>query len=70
MDKPSDTDNNFITIQKMAFIYNALEKGWKVEKLLDKYIFTKPHEGKKEIFLDSYIGLFVRDNLKMDHIFQ
>ena len=65
----TDSDSNFITVQKMAFIYNALEKGWKVEKCQDKYIFTKPHEGKKEIFLDSYIGVFVRDNLKINHLF-
>ena len=70
MDNISEVDSNFITVQKMAFIYNALEKGWKVEKYQEKYIFTKPHEGKKEIFLDSYISIFVKDNLKMDNLFK
>ena len=36
-----------ITLHKMAFLYNALEEGWKINKKKDVYIFTKNHEGKK-----------------------
>ena len=62
MDNISEVDSNFITVQKMAFIYNALEKGWKVEKYQEKYIFTKmveplnsPGFGTMRIF-DSIAG--------------
>jgi hypothetical protein len=48
--------------QKMIFIMNALEQGWKIQKLEDKYIFIKKHEGKKEIFLESYLERFVQSN--------
>ena len=34
-------------LQKMAFIYNALENGWQISKNNEKYIFLKNHEGKK-----------------------
>lgn len=48
--------------QKMIFIMNALEQGWKIQKSEDKYIFIKKHEGKKEIFLESYLERFVQSN--------
>ena len=53
-----------IKLHKMAFIYNALENGWKVKKNNDLYVFSKNHEGKKEVFLDSYLKKFVTSNLK------
>lgn len=58
-------ENNFdyITLQKMKFLYNALEHGWTVVKKEDKYIFNKKHEGKKEIYLDSYLQQFIFDNM-------
>lgn len=52
--------------QKMIFIMNALEQGWKIRKRSrydDKYIFIKRHEGKKEIFLDSYLERFIESNV-------
>ena len=53
-----------ITIQKMLFIFNALNGGWTVKKKQKKYFFTKKHEGKHEIFLESYLKRFIRENLK------
>ena len=48
---------------KMILIYNALEKGWKIKKRNNSYIFTKNHEGKKEVLLDNYIKRFIETNL-------
>jgi hypothetical protein len=52
-----------ITLQKMAFIYNSIESGWSVNKKDDKFVFNKKHEGKKEVFLDSYLQEFIKDNM-------
>lgn len=49
--------------QKIIFIINAIEKGWSVKKIDDSYIFTKKHEGKKEIFQNDYLEKFVETNL-------
>lgn len=49
--------------QKMLFLYNALEKGWTIKKKKDSYIFTKKHEGKKEIFQSDYLDKFIESNL-------
>jgi hypothetical protein len=49
--------------QKMVFIINAIEKGWTVKKVEDSYIFTKKHEGKKEIFQNDYLEKFVETKL-------
>jgi len=57
-----------IKLHKMAFIYNALENGWKVKKNGDCYIFTKNHGGKKEVFLDSYLKKFIKMNLDLDNL--
>ena len=51
----SNEDNKQIEIdkmkfQKMVFLYNALENGWSIKKRNNSYIFTKNHEGKREIF--------------------
>ncbi len=54
---------DYINLQKMSFIYNALNSGWNISKKDDKYIFCKKHEGKKEIFLESYLQKFIEDNL-------
>lgn len=57
-----------IKLHKMAFIYNALENGWKVKKNNDLYVFSKNHEGKKEVFLDSYLKKFVTSNLNINNL--
>ena len=59
--------DNFI-LQKMAFVYNALESGWDIKKTQDKYIFSKNHEGKKEVYLDSYLRQFIETNLSINNI--
>jgi len=51
------------TLHKMKFVLNAIEKGWTVRKCDDSYIFTKKHEGKKEVFTNSYLDSFVREML-------
>ena len=57
-----------ITLHKMAFLYNALEEGWKINKKKDTYIFTKNHEGKKEVFLDDYLKKFLEKNMNINKI--
>jgi hypothetical protein len=47
----------------MIFIWNALEKGWKVKKSNDSYIFTKKHENLCEIFQESYLEKFLFSNV-------
>ena len=37
----NDYELDVIKLQKMAFLYNALEKGWNVSKKNDLYIFKK-----------------------------
>ena len=66
-------DNNIqvpnIKFQKMLLLYNALEEGWSIKKKKDSFIFSKKHEGKKEIFLDSYLVQFMNSNLDMSKLF-
>ena len=57
-----------ILLQKMKFIYNALEKGWTVKKRKDKYVFSKNHQGKKEVLLDDYLKRFMVENLDINKI--
>jgi|TARA_A200000159_G_scaffold117193_1_gene110843 hypothetical protein len=60
---------NHIKLQKMAFIYNALEDGWTINKKNDCYIFKKNHEGKKEVYLDDYLRRFMKDNFNLEKLF-
>lgn len=53
---------NINKLQKMIFIYNTIESGWVVHKNNQKYYFNKKHEGKKEVFLDSYLEEFIKNN--------
>lgn len=50
---------DFNTLQKMKFIYSALQDGWSVKKIACKYIFTKKHENDTQIFEEDYIKTFV-----------
>lgn len=43
------------TLHIHRFVMNALEKGWSVKKRGDKFILSKKHEGKKEVFKDDYL---------------
>ena len=52
-----------IKIQKMMFIFNALEDGWIIEKTNESYIFRKKHEEKREFFSDSYLKEFIKTHI-------
>ena len=60
---------NHIKLQKMAFIYNALEDGWTINKRNDCYIFKKNHEWKKEVYVDDYLRRFMKDNFNLEKLF-
>tara|TARA_B100000795_G_scaffold241093_1_gene203635 strand:+ start:5773 stop:5991 length:219 start_codon:yes stop_codon:yes gene_type:complete len=60
-------DFDIIKKTKMILIFNALEKGWKIKKNNNAYIFSKNHEGKKEVLLDNYIKRFIETNLKTNN---
>jgi len=55
-------------LKKMIFIMNALDKGWSVKKLDGSYIFTKKHEGKREVFRENYLEKFVQSNFDMANL--
>jgi len=63
-----DIDINYLTLQKMTFLYNALEDGWEIKKNDNKYIFVKKHEGKKEVFSDNYLRRFIENNFNINQI--
>lgn len=50
----------------MLFVQNALEKGWCIKKRNNEFIFTKKHEGKKEIFDQNYLENFIASNFDMN----
>lgn len=50
------------TCKKMLFIYNSLQNGWSVKKVSDKYIFRKKHKGKREIYQENYLSIFIKEN--------
>ena len=49
-------------LAKIIFIHNALENGWTISKSESYYIFKKHHNNKKEVFQDSYLTKFIKDN--------
>ena len=57
-----------IKFQKMVFLFNALDNGWSIKKRKDSYIFTKNHEGKKEIFDENYLAIFMKDNADINKL--
>jgi len=52
----------------MAFVFNALENGWAIKKKEDLYIFSKNHEGKKEVYLDNYLKRFMKQNFNINNL--
>ena len=64
----SDMKIDCIMLQKMIFLYNALEKGWSIKKKNSAYVFTKNHEGKKEVMLENYLKRFMLENLDISKI--
>jgi hypothetical protein len=59
-----------LKFQKMLFIFNAVNNGWSVKKKADSYIFLKNHEGKSEVFSDSYLQTFISDNMDINKLLQ
>ena len=57
-----------IKFQKMVFLYNALDNGWSIKKNQNSYIFKKNHEGKKEVFNESYLTTFMKDNADINKL--
>jgi hypothetical protein len=57
-----------IKFQKMCFLFNALESGWSIKKRSESYIFTKNHENKKEVFDESYLSIFMKDNININNL--
>jgi hypothetical protein len=66
--KIEDIEIDKIKFKKMVFLFNALENGWSIKKKKDSYIFTKNHEGKKEIFDESYLAIFMKENANINNI--
>ncbi len=58
MENNSEIKNKY----KGNFILSCLDNGWTVKKKNNKYIFIKKHNGKKEIFSDSFLQLFMEEN--------
>jgi hypothetical protein len=54
-----------IKLQKMLFLYNALQDGWCVKKSKESYIFTKKHENKQQVFEESYLLDFMKTNMNI-----
>tara|TARA_B100000795_G_scaffold265622_1_gene247699 strand:- start:69 stop:299 length:231 start_codon:yes stop_codon:yes gene_type:complete len=67
-DNPESPKVDPIVLHKMAFLYNALENGWNIKKHNNLYIFNKPHENKKEVYLDDYLKRFMKENLDINNI--
>ena len=63
-----DLEVDKIKFQKMVFLYNALDNGWSIKKRKESYIFTKNHEGKKEIFDELYLSIFMKENADINKI--
>lgn len=56
------------SFQKMIFLMNALENGWKIYKKEGLYVFSKKHNNKKEIFDDNYLSSFIEENINFENI--
>jgi hypothetical protein len=74
LDSLKDLENENIKVdvikfQKMILLFNSIEQGWSVKKRNDSYVFTKNHEGKKEVLEDSYLMKFMKTNLDLNKIF-
>ena len=73
LDSLKDLENENIKIdaikfQKMLLLFNSIEQGWSVKKRGESYVFTKSHEGKKEVLEDSYLLKFMKSSLDLNKI--
>ena len=64
LENPDNIKINKKHYQKIIFINNALEDGWSIKKMNEKYIFTKKHENRREIFQEDYLENFIISNFK------
>ena len=74
LDSLKDLENenikmDIIKFQKMLLLFNSIEQGWSVKKRDGSYVFTKPHENKKEVLEDSYLLKFMKTNLDINKVF-
>jgi hypothetical protein len=65
----TDLKIDAIKFQKMMLVFNSIEQGWSVKKRGDSYVFTKFHEGKKEVLEDAYLLKFMKTNLDLNKFF-
>jgi hypothetical protein len=63
-----DVKVDAIKFQKMLLIFNSIDNGWSVKKRGASYVFTKPHENKKEVLENNYIMKFMKTNLDLNKI--
>ena len=68
INKIDKNDIDKTTLHKMILLFNALEDGWTIHRNNQSYVFSKNHEGKKEILLDSYLLKFMKANLDLSKI--
>jgi hypothetical protein len=68
MDDGDNIKIDSVRFQKMLFVYNALEEGWTIKKKKDSFVFSKNHEGKKEVFLESYLVRFMKSNIDFNKL--
>jgi hypothetical protein len=64
LETPDNIKINKKQYQKIIFINNALDDGWSIKKINEKYIFTKKHENRREIFQEDYLENFIISNFK------
>ena len=57
-----------IKFHKMLLLFNSIEQGLSIKKRGDSYIFSKNHEGKKEVLEDAYLMKFMKTNLDLNKI--
>ena len=70
INKIDKNDIDKTTLHKMIILFNALEDGWTIHRNNQSYVFSKNHEGKKEILLDSYLLKFMKTNLDLSKILE
>ena len=63
-------DLNLVTIYKMGFIYNAVQKGWTVKKITNgRFEFTNnKDEVIKNFYLDDFLKDFVESNINFSSV--
>jgi hypothetical protein len=68
IEKEQSLEIDKIKFQKMVFLFNALDAGWSIKKQKESYIFKKNHEGKKEVFDEAYLAMFMKDNADINKL--